>query len=117
MVGLVILFFVVILFRWIAPDQLMPKVAKAALSSGDWAELTGRDNALEAKIAALEIKINELENKPCSCQATGIDNSGLNQRVDSLEAESRSQKSLLDSIYQMLLKLFGLLTQVLSKTR
>lgn len=117
MVGLVILFFVVILFRCIAPDQLMPKLAKAALSSGDWAQLTGKDKELELKITALESKINELENKPCSCQATGIDNSGLNQRVDSLEAESRSQKSLLDSIYQMLLKLFSLLTQVLIKLK
>jgi len=117
-VGLVLIVISVASLKLIAPDSLMPKVAKAALSSGDWAQLTGKDAELEAKIAALETRVYMLENKPCSCQATGsaIDNSGLNQRIDNLEAESKSQKGLLDTIFALLVKLQGLLVQILSKS-
>ena len=110
-VGLVILFFVVILFRWIAPDELMPKVAQASIGRGDWEQLTGKDAELEARITALESRTN--------CQQTGqtIDLSSVYQRISNLETESTNQKGLLDSIYQMLLKLFTLLTQVLSKLK
>ena len=119
MVGLVILFFVVILFRWIAPDTFKVQYASAGITNKTWEAITEKDAELEAKIAALETRISVLESRTCSCQNTGsaIDNSGLNQRIDNLEAESKSQKGLLDNIYQMLLKLFALLTQVLGKLK
>ena len=110
-VGLLTIIIVLGLLYWLAPDELMPKVAQASIGRGDWEELTGKDAELEARITALESRTN--------CQQTGqtIDLSSVYQRISNLETESTNQKGLLDSIYQMLLKLFTLLTQVLSKLK
>jgi hypothetical protein len=107
-----------ILFICLTPNTLMSKVAQASISRGDWEQLTGKDAELEAKIAALETRIYMLENKPCSCQATGstIDNSNLTQRIGNLETESQAQNGLLDTIFALLIKLQGLLVQILTKS-
>lgn len=118
LIGLSVSLFTLGLFYWLSPNYLMPKVAQAAMTKGDWEQLTGKDAELEAKIATLETRIYMLENKPCSCQVAGstIDNSNLTQRISNLETESQAQKGLLDTIFALLVKLQGLLVQILTKS-
>lgn len=113
----IIILAVMALLYWIAPESFSMKMA-SAMNKGDWEQLTGKDAELEAKIAALETRISVLESQTCSCQQTGTSiPSDLTQRVSTLESESTNQKGLLDNIYQLLLKLFGLLAQVLVKLK
>ena len=105
MVGLVILFFVVILFKWIAPDELMPKMAQAYTQ-----QTLDREAAAEARLQNIEARITILESK-CAIGATN----DLSQRVIALEAESKEQKGLLNIIFDLMVKLQGLIVQLLGK--
>lgn len=70
--------------------------AIAAIGKGDWAELTGKDKALELRIEALE---NE--------------NANLKIRVFALEKQGTETKGLIEQVFNLLKVLNGLIVNLL----
>ena len=98
-IGILTIIIVLGLLFWLAPR------------AGAYTQKTlDKEAEAEMRLQNIEARITILESK-CAIGATN----DLSQRVIALEAESKEQKGLLNIIFDLMVKLQGLIVQLLGK--